>query len=82
MADDAKMLIEAAAPVLRQNLFQRSFDLDDACGVLAEFMFTRYGVSNYGCTREVKAALEAFLEGAPDLRRVPDAPSAKWQPAS
>ncbi len=81
MADDTKMLIEAAAPSLREHLFQKSFDLDEACGVLSEFMFTRYGVSNYQCSAEVKAALQTFLDGSSDLQSVSGGTGAKYQPA-
>ncbi len=81
MADDTKMLIEAAAPSLREHLFQKSFDLEEACRVLSEFMFTRYGVSNYQCSAEVKASLQFFLDGSSDLRRLPGGAETKYQPS-
>jgi len=81
MADDTKMLIEAAAPNLREHLFQKSFDLDEACGVLSKFMFTRYGVSNYQCSAEVRAALQSFLDGSSDLKCLSGEAGAIYQPA-
>jgi hypothetical protein len=82
MADEsAKMLVEAASADLRRNLFGRGFDLDEACGILAEFMFTRYGVSHYTCNSDVRAELLAFLDKTTDLRRASDSLPLKWQPA-
>lgn len=81
MADDTKMLIEAAAPNLREHLYQKTFDLDEACVVLSEFMFTRYGVSNYQCSAEVRAALQSFFDGSSSLQRLSGEAGAKYQPA-
>jgi len=77
--DDVKMLIESAAPALKQKLFQGAgFSLEEACRIVSEFMFDRYGVSNYKCGAAVQTALESYFDAQPELRR--DSAATAWQP--
>jgi hypothetical protein len=81
MDESVKMLVDAAAADLESELFVRSFDIDDACRIVADFMFRRYGVSNYACGAEVKQAIAACFDAHPGLQRVAtDGDLLAWKP--
>jgi hypothetical protein len=81
MDDSVKMLIEAASEEFQRELFQRTFNIEDACGVVSAFMFHRYGVSNYICGADVKKAIADRFDAHPGLQRAtPDTEQLTWKP--
>jgi hypothetical protein len=82
MDESVKTLVAEAFPDLAQELFGHAFSLNDACGLVAAYMFRRYGVSNYQCSAEVKSALTTRLDAEPRLRRAAEGGEAPaWTPA-
>jgi hypothetical protein len=82
MDESVKTLVAEAFPDLEQELFGRAFSLDEACGLVAAYMFRRYGVSNYQCSQAVKEALTGQLDAAAKLQRHTDGgASPAWKPA-
>ena len=61
MDESVKTLVAEAFPDLAHALFGHAFNLEDACGGVAAYMFRRYGVSNYQCGAAVKDALTSQL---------------------
>lgn len=83
MDESAKTLVAEAFPDLAQGLFGRDFNLDEACGLVSAYMFRRYGVSNYQCSKAVTDALTAQLDAEPKLQRQETGgETAAWKPAS
>jgi len=83
MDESVKTLIAEAFPDLERELLSRPFNLEDASGSIAAYMFRRYGVSGYQCSAAVKEALIAKLDAQPGLKRDPDSgEKPAWKPAS
>ncbi len=82
MDESVKTLVAEAFPGLAQELFSRAFSLEDACGLVSAYMFRRYGVSDYQCSKAVKEALTGQLDAEPKLQRSEAADGPAWKPAS
>jgi hypothetical protein len=82
MDEGVKKLVAEAIPDMERELFGRPFGLEDACGLVAAYMFRRYGVSDYLCGKDVKQVLTGRLDEETSLRRVPgDGDHPAWTPA-
>jgi hypothetical protein len=82
MDESVKTLVAEAFPDVERELFGRAFSLDEACELVAGYMFRRYGVSSYQCSKAVKEAMTGQLDAHPRLLRVSageDLPG--WKPA-
>jgi len=83
MDEGVKTLVGEALPEIERGLFGRPFSLDDACGLVAAYMFRRYGVSNYQCGRDVKEVLTGKLDQEGRLMRMSDGgENPGWTPAN
>jgi len=83
MDQGVKTLVAEAFPDIERDLFAQAFSLEDACGLVSAYMFRRYGVSNYVCSRDVKEVLTGQLDAQPRLARAVegnDAPA--WKPVA
>jgi hypothetical protein len=82
MDESVKTLVAEAIPDLERELFGHAFGLDDACGLVSAYMFRRYGVSNYQCSKDVKTALTAQLDAVSKLQRTTQGnEDPAWKPA-
>ncbi len=83
MDEGVKILVGEALPEIERELFGSAFSLQDACGLVAAYMFRRYGVSNYQCGKDVKEVLTARLDQESRLRRTSeDSENPAWTFAS
>lgn len=81
MDESVKTLVAEAFPDLAQELFGHAFNLDDACGLVGAYMFRRYGVSNYLCSKDVKTVLTSQLDAEPKLQRATEGgETPAWKP--
>jgi hypothetical protein len=82
MDESVKTLVAEAFPDLAHALFGHAFNLEDACGGVAAYMFRRYGVSNYQCSAAVRDALTSQLDAEPRLQRSATGEDPAWEPSS
>ncbi len=83
MDESVKTLVAEALPDVERELFGQAFSLDDACGLVAAYMFRRYGVSDYQCSGAVKEALTGQLDAQPRLKRASEGGDLPiWKPAA
>jgi len=82
MDEGVKTLVGEALPDIERELFGVPFSLEDACRLVAAYMFRRYGVSDYQCGKDVKEVLTGKLDQDARLLRVSeDGGTPAWTPA-